>query len=318
MVDRPTAKNTMATAWHRHWVGFTIPFVRRVEWILLLFQVNLSIVATLMGVSPATQSRIGMLTCAVLAGYILLVLLDTLNPKRWGGVLRDWLPLGLVFVIRWEIGWLALGPQACGMEQYWVGLDRLLLRSGAKASIEACGSLLPSILEISYTSVQILAPFSVAMLYLYGRRHRVDRFLFIFVVAVLLCYTQLPLWPSESPRTLFPGEDLPAFDNSFRRFNLWILSNCGIHVNVFPSAHVAAALSCAFGMLRVLPERKWVSRVLLLAALLIAVAAVYGRYNYLVDVVAGATMAIIALGVSMLADGVLLAKRPSSARRIRG
>ena len=105
------------------------------------------------------------------------------------------------------------------------------------------GPVLPSILEISYSLVYTLAPFSVAVLYLTGRRDRVDRFLFIFVLSVLLCYAQFPFWPSEPPRVVFFGQDSPTYDTIFRRFNLWMLGNYGIHTSVFPSAHVAGAFA---------------------------------------------------------------------------
>jgi hypothetical protein len=66
-------------------------------------------------------------------------------------------------------------------------------------------------LEIAYLLVYALGPFSVAMPYVYGRRDRVDRFLFLFLTGTLLCYAQFPFWPSEPPRVVFPTEDLPAY-----------------------------------------------------------------------------------------------------------
>ncbi len=148
-------------------------------------------------------------------------------------------------------------------------------------------------LEIAYALVYALAPFSVAVLYLYGRRERVDTFLLIFALGVLLCYAQFPFWPSEPPRVVFFGEDLPAYDTVFRHFNLWMLGNYGIHTSVFPSAHVAGAFSAAFGMRQALPERKWVSRFLYAMALLIAAATVYGRYHYFADAAAGFSVAVL-------------------------
>jgi membrane-associated phospholipid phosphatase len=157
--------------------------------------------------------------------------------------------------------------------------------------------VLPSALEISYSLVYALAPFSLAMLYLYRRRDRMDRLLFIFALGVLLCYAQFPLWPSEPPRAIFFGQDFPAYDTVFRRFNWWMLGNYGIHTSCFPSAHVAAAFSAAFGMRRALPERPWVSRLLLTLALLIALATVYGRYHYAADAAAGFAVAVFAVAV---------------------
>jgi membrane-associated phospholipid phosphatase len=132
------------------------------------------------------------------------------------------------------------------------------------------------------------------MLYVYGRRNRVDQFLFPFLVGVLLCYAQFPFWPSEPPRTVFPADDLPAYFTVFRRWNLWLLAQGGIHTSVFPSGHVAAAFSAASGMSLSLPEHKWVSRFVGVTAGLIAVATVYGRYHYAADAAAGLLMAGVA------------------------
>jgi len=170
------------------------------------------------------------------------------------------------------------------------------LRGGARAVIESIGPVIPSILEISYALVYALAPFAIALLYAYGRREMVDEFLFVFAVGVLLCYAQFPFWPSDPPRVVFPGQDLPSYATAFRRFNLWMLGNYGIHTSVFPSAHVAGAFAAAFGAMRALPERRWVSRFLLVIASLIAIATVYGRYHYLVDALAGLLVALAAFG----------------------
>jgi membrane-associated phospholipid phosphatase len=132
------------------------------------------------------------------------------------------------------------------------------------------------------------------MLYIYGHRERVDQFLFVFALGVLLCYAQFPFWPSDPPRVLFPSQDLPSYYTIFRRFNLWMLGNYGIHTSVFPSAHVAGAFAVAFGAWSALPEHKWVSRFLLVMAILIAVATVYGRYHYFVDALAGLVIAVVA------------------------
>jgi membrane-associated phospholipid phosphatase len=131
------------------------------------------------------------------------------------------------------------------------------------------------------------------MLYIYGHRGQVDRFLTLFAVGVLVCYAQFTFWPSEPPRVVFAGHDLPFYTTVFRRFNLWMLGNYGIHTSVFPGAHVAGAFSAAFGIRWVMPKPKWVSRFLFVTAVLIAVATVYGRSHYLADAAAGLMMALM-------------------------
>ena len=86
----------------------------------------------------------------------------------------------------------------------------------------------------------------------------------------------------------------------FRRFNWWMLGGYGIHTSVFPSAHVAGAFSTAFAMISTLPEHRWVGRLLLVIAILIATATVYGRYHYAADAVAGFVMAVAAFAGTRL------------------
>jgi hypothetical protein len=140
------------------------------------------------------------------------------------------------------------------------------------------------------------------MLYIYRRREKVDRLVLVFVTAVLLCYAQFPFWPSEPPRVVFFGQDFPAYDTIFRRFNWWMLGNYGIHTSVFPSAHVAGAFGATFGIWRAVPERRRLRCFLMAMAVLIAAATVYGRYHYLGDAAAGLAMALLATGISEVVE----------------
>lgn len=239
------------------------------------------------------------LNLALLAAYALLIYAHSLRGRLFLGVMRDWFPLALMLLAYREMGWFAPAHHIPHLENTWIDWDRLLLgRWGLHRAIEVLGPVLPSILEIAYALVYTLGPFAVAMLYVYRRRERTGRFLFTFILGVLLCYFQFPLWPSEPPRTVFPGQDFPSYVTVFRQFNWWLLGGYGIHTSVFPSAHVAGAFSAAFGMLRSLPEKPWVGRFLMVLAVLIATATVYGRYHYSADAMAGLAMSLVALLVS--------------------
>jgi membrane-associated phospholipid phosphatase len=281
----------------------SVEAIRRPERVILIFLIYAAAMATALPVAPSVTNPIVRLNVAVIVSYGLLIRFDFTNRRLVTGVIRDWLPLVLIILAYREMGWLALPHPSHALESHWIIWDRQILHGGAKAAVESFGPILPSLLEIAYSLVYALAPFSLAVLYLCRRRDRVESFLFIFTLGVLLCYAQFPFWPSEPPRAVFFGQDLPAYDSIFRRFNLWMLGNYGIHTGVFPSAHVAGAFSAAFGMRRALPEHKWVSRFLFAMALLIAAATFYGRYHYAVDAVAGFLLAC--------AIGLLACRRPS-------
>lgn len=249
---------------------------------------------------PASVAAITpILNLSLLAAYALLICVDSLRVGLLLGVIRDWFPLALMLLAYREMGWFAPAHHAVDLENSWIVWDRWLLeRWKLHSAIETLGPVLPAVLEIAYSLVYVLGPFSVAVLYCYKRRDLVERFLFVFILGVLLCYAQFPLWPSEPPRTVFPGQDFPSYMTVFRRFNWWMLGGYGIHTSVFPSAHVGGAFSAAFGMRRSLRGKPWVGRLLMVMAVLIATATVYGRYHYVADALAGLAMSLLALLVS--------------------
>jgi membrane-associated phospholipid phosphatase len=274
--------------------------VRPSEWVILAFLVYAAIIGRALPIAPSLQTRTAVVNLAILIVYSLLIGADAVRPRMITSIVRDWLPLPLILLAYREVGWFALPHPGHELEMRWVAWDHAFLRGGGKVVIECLGPVLPSILEICYALVYALAPFCLAVLYISGRRKNAERFLFVFATAVLLTYAQIPLWPSEPPRIIFPGEDMPAYLTVFRTFNWWTLASCGIHTGVFPSAHVAGAFAAAFGMRRAAAVQRWMHPLLFTMATLIALATVYGRYHYLADAVAGLVMAILAMALSHL------------------
>ena len=272
--------------------------MRRSEWLLIAYFAYTGALAQFLPVRPPVPLITLALNLTIIAGFALVAYADSLRRGRFLSILRDWYPAPLMLLAYREMGWFAPARHSYELENVWVAWDRALLNTwGLKPALELLGPVLPSVLEISYSLVYTIPSFALAMLYVYHRRSQVDRFLVIFLLGILTAYALFPCFPSEPPRTVFPGEDFPSVDTVFRRFNWWLLGGYGIHTSVFPSAHVAGAFSAAFAMLRLLGERKWVGRLLLALAALIATATVYGRYHYAADAAAG-------LGISLLACGL--------------
>jgi membrane-associated phospholipid phosphatase len=180
-----------------------------------------------------------------------------------------------------------------------VAWDRLLLNHWRlRDAIESLGPLFPSLLEVSYSLVYTIAPFCMAWLYYRRRMERMDSFLLTFYIGICGSYFLFPFFPSEPPRSVFRDADLPGVMTVFRRFNLGLVGNYGIHLSVFPSAHCSGAFAAAFAMREVLPEEPWVWRMLIVLAVSIATATVYGRYHYAADAAAGFGIALIAWAVA--------------------
>ena len=235
--------------------------------------------------------------------FATLALAERRVPRMWVSVLRDWMPMPFLLLAYWNVDWIAQAPSTGGSEQRWIVWDRLLLYGwGGRRAIECCGALLPSLLELSYLVLYAVPPVLLGVIYLSGRRHRVDRFLFTLFAGALTAYALLPLFPSASPRELYPGQDLPSVMTVFRRINLWLLDSFDIHASVFPSGHVAVAFSAAFGAMRVLPERRLLGRLLLAFAALVTINTVYARYHYAVDGLAALAISLVAFHFSRVLD----------------
>jgi membrane-associated phospholipid phosphatase len=223
-----------------------------------------------------------------------------LRPAWWAlPALRDWLALALVVLCYREMGWFAPEQHTFELENSWIVWDRLLLDDwGFRSGTELLGPLLPALLELCYSLVYTIGPFSLAAIYLWGHRERAEVFLFPFVLGTVLSYALFPYFPSEPPRTVFPGDLFPSFDSVFRRFNWWLLGGQGIHTSVFPSAHVSSAYAGAFAMFRAMPERRWAGWLLVILSTGIFWATIYGRYHFAVDAVAGVVVAVAAFWFS--------------------
>jgi membrane-associated phospholipid phosphatase len=268
--------------------------LRRSEWQLILYFSYTSFLALFLEAPASVPAVTLLVNAAVICGFVYLAWADSFRRGLLLGTIRDWFPLLLTLLAYREMGWFAPKQHTHYYENVWIVVDRWFLYAlGVKGAIESLGPVLPAILELSYSLVYVLAPFSMAMLYVYRRRERSEIFLSTFVLGVLVAYAQFPLWPSEPPRTVFEGQDLPAYLTVFRRFNLGLLGSYGIHLSVFPSAHVSGAFASALGMKLALPEKPWIWRLLLAMAVLIATATVYGRYHYFLDALAGASMAAL-------------------------
>jgi membrane-associated phospholipid phosphatase len=272
------------------------PVFRRSERLLILYFLYTALLTFIYPLS-ATIRAAAIALPSILA---LLAWLDSFQYRRWASFTRDWLPAPLVLVAYWQVDWFQSGTRLRSLEQSWLAWDRTLLYGyGLRAAVESLGRALPSLLELAYVLVYAVPPLSIAVFYLWHYRDRVDRFLFTFLLGTLAAYAILPHFPSASPRLEFPGQDLPAITTIWRRLNIWILNLGDIHTSVFPSGHVAAAFSGAFAMVLALPEKKWFGRGLLLHAVLVTLATIYGRYHYVADCLAGVSLALMALAVTL-------------------
>lgn len=275
--------------------------LRLSEWILAGYFSYTSVLAVFLPLAVEVRIRILVVSLAILSAYALLRWFDNPAERKWLEVTRDWLPMALAIVAYRQMGWFATARVHHSLEQSWIGFDKLLLGElGVRHLIEISAPVFPNILELSYLLVYALPAFAMAMLYTQGLRKSADVLLVFYLLGLLLAYAQFPFWPSDPPRTAFPGVEAPSVHSIFREANLVMLGNLGIHTGVFPSAHVSGAFALAFAM-RFLGFKPWLRRGTLIYAILVAIATVYGRYHYAVDAFAGLGVALVAASIASFA-----------------
>ena len=234
----------------------------------------------------------------IVAAAVAVLVIRLARSESW---LRDLAPLPFTLIAFHEMDWFTPPVRDHRLEQSWIVWDRMLLdHHGLRAMIESAGLLLPVFFELCYVLVYTVGFVAVWALLAHGRRSRLDTFWLIYLGGTLGAYALFPYFPSEPPRIVFAGTDLPSIVTDLRRFNLWILGNFSIHSSVFPSAHVSSALSAAWGLFATLPERRWIGWAMALYGLCVAIATVYGRYHYAVDVLAGAALSFLGLLLAYL------------------
>ena len=261
-----------------------MPRLRSSEWLLLAYFVYVALISPFF-ISPGLISIVRPLLVAAAATILVFRLA---RSESWS---RDLAPLLLMLMAFREMDWFTPAIRDHHLERSWIVWDRMLLdHHGLRAAIESAGLLLPVFFELCYLLVYTVGFVAVWALLAHGRRDRLNKFWLIYLGGTLGAYALFPYFPSEPPRIVFAGADLPSIITDLRRFNLWILGNFSIHSSVFPSAHVSSALSAAWGLLATLPERRWIGWTMAAYGVCVAIATVYGRYHYAVDVAAGALL----------------------------
>ncbi len=259
-----------------------MPRLRASEWLILGYFLYVAIVAVFF------FAPLKAFAFAAAVGVVMLLL------ARSKSITRDLAPLAFTLAAYREMNWFTPAVHAHRLEKLWIVWDRRLLDEfHLRAAIECIGALLPSYFELCYFLVYGVAPVAVGLLFLNHRRARADDFWLAYLAGTLGAYALFPFFPSEPPRTVFPGQDLPHLITVLRRLNLWILGGYGIHSSVFPSAHVSSALSAAWGLRAAIPERPWIGFAFMFYGLSVAIATVYGRYHYAVDAVAGVVISLL-------------------------
>jgi membrane-associated phospholipid phosphatase len=269
--------------------------LRHSEWVLLAFFAYIAALMPFFRDRPRMNWQPVITLVAVTAFLCSIAAVQNAHFSQATDMIRDWLPMGLTLLAFRQMELFVPAHYNSAYEHAWIRWDRVVLeRWGFKRALESLGNLIPSYLELCYVLVYGMGSFCVAVLWAVAHRREVDRFYVILLTGTFVSYALFPYFPSRPPRLVFPDVGSPVAHNVFRTFNLFLLRKATIHSSVFPSAHVSAAFSAAWAMFLVLPERKVYGWSLLIYALSVAIATIYGRYHYAVDALAGFGVSLIA------------------------
>ncbi len=280
-----------------------MPFrsIRTSEWVLIGFFAYIALLSPFFPDRPYLKYQPLVLLLVIFSLIAVLARAEQTRLAHFIGIVRDWLPIALTLTAFREMELFLPTHFDNHYEAIWINQDRLFLDTWhARAIIESLGPLIPLYLEICYLLVYGLAAYGLAVLYLRRQRRDVDRFLTIYLVGTLTAYALFPYFPSQPPRLVFPGFDNPGFTSWARHLNLFLLSKATIHVGVFPSAHVSSAFSAAWAMFLLIPQRKAFGWGLLLYAVSVSIATIYGRYHYAADVLAGFAVSLVAAALCLI------------------
>ena len=211
-----------------------------------------------------------------------------------------------------------LVPGALLLAGYWLGgllfhtpqpwLEKWLLQTDRAIGADRWMQRLPrpmvELLELSYAADYVVVGGGAIFAATAGVE-AVTYYWTLVLTSELAAFAPLPWLRSRPPRVVEAAEAAAAVHlwaalnynagvqprmSYFRRVNAAILNNASVQANTLPSGHVSGAVAAALGVAAVDPAVGWL---MMIAAILIAIAAVAGRYHYWIDCVAGAAVAAL-------------------------
>src|SRR5208282_3672181 len=187
-------------------------------------------------------TALGLLGAGLIAARLAL---STRLPLT-ASVVGDWLPCLLMLIVYWQAGRFFGKPHE-KFQGWLVEFDRRWLGAFLGRWTHRWNTTwIGTYFELAYLLCYGLIPCGVAVLYWAHHRGAVDQYWATVLPASYLCYLLVPFAQSLPPR-LLPSSGCPPYAKryTFRAMNLYILRHASIHLNTFPSAHVAATVAAS-------------------------------------------------------------------------
>jgi membrane-associated phospholipid phosphatase len=190
------------------------------------------------------------------------------------------LPVAALLTGYWTSGLLFVAPQPAA-ERALLALDRRLRIDRIAA---ATPRLVAEMLEFAYSGVYgfVLIAFALAL----RAQTAPARFWTVVLVTDYVCFGVLP-WIQTRPPRAVTGD--PSWRASWRTINRRLLDASSVQANTFPSGHAAEALAAALLAAGAAPP---VVALMFAGAAAVSAGAVFGRYHYAADALAGWAVAL--------------------------
>ena len=210
--------------------------------------------------------------------------------SRTGSVaLRAWMPHAYLVAGYWLPALLT--PRVVPPTRF----ERWLARADAalRPRLPRVPGVLTHIAELAYLMCYPLVPALFLVVWIAGTPQDVDRFWVAVLAAGYASYATLPWLLSRPPRLAVRAAVLPT---ALGAVNVFVLTRVSHQLNTFPSGHVAIACAAAMMVASVSPFAGALGAT---AAAAIAVGAAAGGYHYVVDVLLGMVVGIIAAALAL-------------------
>ncbi|MEX2662901.1 MAG: phosphatase PAP2 family protein [Vicinamibacterales bacterium] len=242
-------------------------------------------VAAVALVVPRLAPRARWRAVGAAAGGLLLTAVTGATTAFW---LRDvLLPPALLLVAYWASGLLWTAPMP-RIEARLAAIDRRLRIPERCATTPRA---LCEFLELAYVGVYVVIPIALILHLAYDPAPDAGRFWTVVLITDYVCFGMLPWIQTRPPRAIETGA---PWRSGFRAWNERLLGHTSIGVNTVPSGHAAEAMAVAL----LLADAPWpIAAWMAFNALAISAGAVFGRYHYAVDALAGWAVAVIVMAL---------------------
>jgi membrane-associated phospholipid phosphatase len=233
---------------------------------------------------------------AIAIAAILLLARKRSDGTAWEFA-HDWLPAILFITVFEEVSFLSLALRGAWQNQVLIGWEAALFAAPPGEWLRRYSSLwFSELLEFGYLSFYPLYPAFGGVLWAWRNRAGFSggfrRMTDALSVGYVVCYAIYLLFPTRSP-SHHVGVETGAASSSGGLFHFlvrFVQGGAGVHGNAFPSAHIMlAAVVLVFVFRYFRRVAPWIAA----CVVLMCAGAVYDRYHYALDVIAGAGIGLV-------------------------